>query len=205
MLEKSIRCPVCDATRFRSYRGRKNAQCARCGSKERHRLLALVLGHLECGPAAEYPICHFAPERAISDLLAAKFGPMYRAADFAPEIYSGIRRPVEKVDLTQSREHFSANSVAGFIHSHVLEHLPVHLGPVIAGMNGALRPGGVHIFQIPVVPGQTDEDLSPLLTDDDRLKRFGQEDTCACLEPPTSEKPCWTISREWSALTSAIC
>jgi phosphoglycolate phosphatase len=43
-------------------------------------------------------------------------------------------------------------------------------------MNDCLAPGGFHVFQLPVVPGRSDEDLSPTLTDADRLRRFGQRD-----------------------------
>jgi hypothetical protein len=44
-------CPACGSRRFQDYRKRANAQCARCGSLERHRSFALLL-LAECGAPA---------------------------------------------------------------------------------------------------------------------------------------------------------
>jgi hypothetical protein len=170
-------CPVCGGVKFGSYRGRENARCMRCGSKERHRLLALVLERMPTlSEVAIHPVFHFAPERGIQGLLIKQFGGQYRAADFAPESYSWSAVPVAHVDLTRPKDYFAPNSVGGYVHSHVLEHIPAPLGPIIAAMNDALVPGGFHIFQVPIRPGFTDEDLSGELTGSERLQRFGQED-----------------------------
>jgi phosphoglycolate phosphatase len=146
----------------------------RCGSKERHRLLALALERMPIASTG-FPVFHFAPERGIQELLIARFGDQYRPADFTPELYSWSAVRVEPVDLTQP-EPFAPNSVGGYVHSHVFEHLPAPLGPIITEMNAALVPGGFHMFQVPIRAGLTEEDLSPDLSEAERLRRFGQED-----------------------------
>lgn len=166
-------CPVCGSDRFAPYRGRANARCSNCGSKERHRFLALVLNRL---PDLAEPVFHFAPEPAIASILLKQFGRRYRPADLEPEAYSWSTVPVTCVDLCDAKAFFSPRSVGGFVHSHVFEHVPVPLDNVICELNAALVPGGFHIFQVPVGAGHFEEDLSPSCSAEERLRRFGQED-----------------------------
>jgi hypothetical protein len=168
------RCPICGGTEFVAFRGRPDAECTGCRAKERQRMLALFLPRLRPDPRnADLPVVHFAPEVAISGLLRARFPDTYMAADINPPRYAKIGVPVARVDMTDPLASFAPGSVAGFVHSHVLEHLPVPLGGVLRDLNACIAPGGFHIFQLPVYPGPTDEDLSPDMSPEVRLQRFG--------------------------------
>jgi phosphoglycolate phosphatase len=176
-LSSGPRCPVCGGRDFVPFAGRPGAECAGCGAKERHRLMALVLPHVPADPRnAALPVVHLAPEGSIARLLHARFPRSYTPADIDPARYPASPVPLIRVDLSDPGASFRAGSVAGFVHSHVLEHVPVPLASVLPAMNACLAPGGFHVLQLPVVPGRSDEDLSPGLTDADRLRRFGQRD-----------------------------
>jgi phosphoglycolate phosphatase len=176
-LHPGPRCPICGGTVFVPFAGRPGAMCAGCDAKERHRLLALVLPHVPADPRnAALPVVHLAPEPGIARLLHARFPRTYTPADIDPARYPAHPVPLVRVDLSDPAACFRPASVAGFVHSHVLEHVPAALDHVLPAMNACLAPGGFHVFQLPIAPGPTDEDLSPTLTDADRLRRFGQRD-----------------------------
>lgn len=168
-------CPLCEGGTFLGYRGRENARCAGCGAKERERLMALVLRKVEIDPRGG-PIYHFAPERALMGYFIERFGEAYNVADIEPELYSGCGRPVRRVDLSRPLEYFEPSSVGGFIHSHVLEHVPASIDRVVTQMNAALMPGGFHVFQVPIHSGWSREDMDPDMDPDARRERFFQED-----------------------------
>lgn len=168
-------CPLCEGGTFAAYRGRQNARCADCGAKERERLMALVVRRAALDPRGG-PIYHFAPERALMRYFIERFGDAYNVADIEPDLYSGWGRPVQRVDLSRPLEHFEPRSVGGFIHSHVLEHVPASVDRVVTQMNGALVPGGFHIFQVPIHEGWSREDMDPDMDPEARRERFFQED-----------------------------
>jgi phosphoglycolate phosphatase len=172
---QSYRCPLCGSTKFKDYRGRVNAACARCGAKERHRLLGLTLPKVLPSKLAA-PLVHMAPEAGIARLLWGRYGDFYRPVDFSPEEFRNLPVPVEKFDLARPLEYFAKNSVEVFLHSHVAEHIFAPVGDFMRELNRAIRPGGLHIFQVPIRPGLFDEDMNPDLTATDREIRFGQHD-----------------------------
>ena len=175
--ETAASCPLCGGTRFRAFRGRPFAECKGCLSKERQRMLALFLPYLDVDDRNScLPMVHVAPEPAIAALLHRRFPDTYTPADIDPERFKGSPVPLVKLDLTKVGATFRPGSVGGFIHSHVLEHLPVPLSAVLPDMNNCLAPGGFHLFQLPIYPGQTTEDFSPDLTKAERKARFGQGD-----------------------------
>lgn len=169
------RCPLCGSTKFKDYRGRANAACARCNAKERHRLLGLALPRVLPSNLAA-PLVHMAPEAGIASFLSGRFGDLYRPVDFCPEEYSNLSVAVQKFDLAKPLEYFAENSVEVVLHSHVAEHIFAPVGDFIGELNKTIRPGGLHIFQVPIRPGLFDEDMTPNLTATDREIRFGQHD-----------------------------
>lgn len=169
------RCPLCAGTTFGDYRGRPRARCVACGAKERERLLALAIERAQLD-AQGCPIYHFAPESGISRLLRRRFKEMYCAADFNPDDYIKLGCPVQKVDLQEPATTFAPRSVGGFVHAHVLEHVPGSLDRVVNDLNAAIVPGGFHVFQVPIHVGYYREDMDPRLSPDDRRDRFFQED-----------------------------
>ena len=169
-------CPICGGKAFEEFRGRPRSNCAKCGSKERHRFLAMVLRSNEVPKKSHLPVYHFAPERSISGVLLELFGDNYRPADFMPDRYSWSKAPVKKIDLSRPLEYVDEGSVCGFVHSHVLEHVPTSIDRVVRDMNAALAPGGFHIFQVPVHKGWYREDMDPDLDPAERTRLFHQAD-----------------------------
>lgn len=169
-------CPICEKTQFGDYRGRPRSSCANCGSKERHRFMALVLRSNLVPKEGDRPVYHFAPEKSIAGVLSELFGANYTPADLVPNRYSWSKIPLQKVDLRRPLTHFERDSVGGFVHSHVLEHIPAPIDRVVREMNAALVPGGFHIFQVPVHRGWYREDMDPDLDPGERTRLFHQAD-----------------------------
>lgn len=168
-------CPICKSTAFGDYNGRVNARCVGCGSKERERIMALVLNRL-APPPTGLRVYHFAPEAAIADLLIAKYGNSYTPADYEPSEYKWSKVPVARVDLSSPAQYLPKESAQALIHSHVLEHVPASIDRIITQMNSAIAPGGYHIFQVPIHVGWYREDMDPTLTHEQRTERFYQFD-----------------------------
>ncbi|MFA1621242.1 hypothetical protein ACDY96_00060 [Rhizobium mongolense] len=137
--------------------------------------MALVLRKF-APPRNGKPVYHFAPETAIADILLEKYDSDYRPADYEPELYSWSKVPVAKVDLSKPRNVFSKASVRGFVHSHVLEHIPGSIERIISEMNEAIEPGGFHLFQVPIEQGWYREDMNPHLSREERERIFKQDD-----------------------------
>jgi SAM-dependent methyltransferase len=169
-------CPICQSQTFTEYRGRKLARCAGCGAKERGRLMALVLKKLL--PAINGPVLHLAPEEAITRLVYDLVGDRYAPADIMPEVYQHPPVPVMKLDLSalSLAEHY--DKFGAIIHSHVLEHVRAPLDRIIRESNKMLKPGGLHIFQVPIDSKWYREDMDPDLPLSIRAKEFTQHDHC---------------------------
>jgi SAM-dependent methyltransferase len=138
--------------------------------------MALVLRSKLVPKDINRPVYHLAPEPSIADLLLEIFGDNYQPADLEPDTYSWSKVPVEQVDIRRPLDVFQPGSVGGFIHSHVLEHIPASIDRVIREMNAALAPGGFHIFQVPINRGWYREDMDPDMDKSERTRLFHQWD-----------------------------
>lgn len=167
-------CPICHSQKFTEYRGRKLARCAGCGAKERGRLMALVLKKLL--PTVHGPVLHLAPEEAITKLVYDLVGDRYAPADLIPEVYRHPPVPVMKLDLGACSLAEHNDRFGAIIHSHVLEHVRAPLDRIIQEANKMLRPGGLHIFQVPIDAKWYREDMDPDLPKLVRAERFQQDD-----------------------------
>jgi SAM-dependent methyltransferase len=139
--------------------------CPKCGSLERHRLLALA--NCEQHFFVGKDVLHFAPEDAVRKLVLADHPKSYVTADlFAPN-----------VDRKENIEALTIEDAAFdvVICLHVLEH--VNDKAAIAEIYRVVRPGGVLIAMFPIVEGweETYEDSSKSSAND-RLLYFGQHD-----------------------------
>ena len=165
-----VECPCCNGRfrRFLDFNGRPNAQCPRCWSLERHRLLALYLdqrGYLE-GPGPIRAL-HFAPELALASRFAKPWI-AYTSADVAHG------RAHEVMDLMALP--LPDGSFDFVLCSHVLEHVPDDRRG-IAELNRVLRPGGRALVLVPVRAGQARTLEDPSVTDAaERRRLFGQDD-----------------------------
>jgi predicted SAM-dependent methyltransferase len=160
-------CPGCKFHgRFRAagMPPRFDAECPRCHTYERHRLLLLADQRTPLVPdGAE--LLHVAPERVIGDHFRARCKKyvtldLHEAAD--------VNAPLENTGLPD-------RSFDVVICSHVLEH--VDDTRALAELHRILRPRGVALVMVPLVDGwdATYEDRS-ITSPGDRDLHFGQND-----------------------------
>jgi SAM-dependent methyltransferase len=161
-------CPVCARTNitFQSYNGRKNAKCSNCESKERHRLMALVLLELR-----------FGPRRKVQKVL--------HGGQSEAELRKWMRRRgrdafkfLKWMDL-RNIDH-GDNSIHWIMHNHVMEHIKEDR-KAFAEQYRVLRPNHYLLFTVPIprVDGeyvQETVEFDRKLTAAERKKHYGQED-----------------------------
>ncbi|MFN3959407.1 MAG: methyltransferase domain-containing protein [Parvularculaceae bacterium] len=171
-------CNLCGSTEFQEMNGRANAYCARCGSYERTRVMKLALDRL--GVPSEAAILHLAPERGLSEWLRSQ-SRNYLAADIDPATYPHIP-DIVSLDLCDSTALDGRGPFDLIVHSHVIEHVPCNWTAVMLRLHRRLKPGGFHVFSMPIFGLAYEEDLSAL-SGEARAKRFGQFDHCRRFSP----------------------
>lgn len=145
---------------------RKNAECPRCGSLERERLLYLFLAQKKLvSPGMK--LLHIAPEQSLQKLLG-KTGIDYYSAD--------LNSPLARLTMDITQIDFPDQYFNAIICNHVLEHVPDDL-LAMRELYRVLQPGGWAILQVPYSPilEQTIEDPS-VASPRDRIRVFGQRD-----------------------------
>lgn len=170
-----LECPICNGTEFEAFNGRANARCSKCRAVERNRLMWMTLERLG-GFAPGKRVLHFAPELGLAKKFVSLSGDDYHAADLDVDRYKSSFVTVRKIDLCTDLGAIPDASYDLILHSHVLEHLPCNVTDVLRALDRILAPGGLHVLSVPIRGEHTKEDLSPNLTDAERLARFGQED-----------------------------
>jgi len=147
---------------------RTNAQCPRCGSKDRDRLVYLYLLRKTGIAAAACRVLHVAPESALRKALAAMPHVDYVCADLHPE--SGMM----EMDIT--RIQFPDRVFDIVICNHVLEHVPDYR-TAMAELRRIMKPGGCAVLQVPIARALAATIEDPAVTDaKERERRFGQYD-----------------------------
>jgi SAM-dependent methyltransferase len=165
-------CPVCSRTVRKEFRrgpgGRPDAGCPRCGSLERHRFLAVLLGVLRPSLGDIDVLLDVAPTPRTTPMLA-ELGPRRQVRlDLGAD-----RRQVDvQGDLTALP--IADGSIDLLVCYHVLEHVPADRS-AMAEIARVLAPRGTALLQVPWRPGTvTDED--PAAPVEERIARFGQHD-----------------------------
>lgn len=115
---------------------------------------------------------HFAPEPFLRDYLETRFGDRYTPADLMENQADGVTR----ADMANMNAFFEPESLAGVIHTHVLEHVYSPIGAVVSGINSRIMNSGIHALQVPIADGYFRADYDPQLAPSERLERFGLED-----------------------------
>jgi len=165
-----VSCPICGG-HFRKFlsvgvKPRPNAQCPRCGSLERHRLLWLYLKDRTGLFADNLRLLDIAP----IDCLQRKFRAM-RNLDY---ISVDLESPLTMVKMDVTDMQYPNNHFDCIICYHVLEHVPDDrkaMGEILR----VLKPGGWAILQVPILRDKTFEDPS-VTAPEDRERVFGQRD-----------------------------
>lgn len=161
-------CPLCGYTGHfdkEGYHTRVDARCRRCGSLERHRLLALWLNR-NMSQVKDAKTLHFAPESCLVSKLE-QLSSVYDTADlYVPSV-------ALKVDIEQMS--FEEGVYDMIVCFHILEH--VDDSRALAEMYRVLSPGGVALITTPVVEGWdlTYED-DTITSAQERRLHFGQGD-----------------------------
>lgn len=162
-------CPCCGYSGI--FRGtgtpvRFGAQCPKCKSQERQRLLAraVAAGFMSF---QDREVLHFAPERALTELLE-HYKPKRLVTSSYPDHLADLRLNIEAIELPEA-------SFDAIICSHVLEHVDDR--KALGELHRILRPGGELIIEVPIVEGWAETYEDPAITSqDDRHLHFGQFD-----------------------------
>ena len=167
-----VTCPCCGGN-FRGFLPfgrvrRENAQCPKCGSLERHRLLWLYPERSAGLLTSRLRMLHVAPEL----LLAKRLTPLPRLGYVSIDLES----PQAMVRMDATRLGFRDGAFDVVLCLHVLEHIPddrAAMGELLR----VLAPGGRAILQVPLdeARAETFEDRS-VVTPADRERVFGQRD-----------------------------
>ena len=166
-----VECPVCGGSfrRFLRFKGRKGAQCPRCRTMERHRLLTLFLKReTDLFDGQPKRLLHVAPEWYMQKHLKKIPGVQYVSGD--------LLSPHAMIALDVTDLPFRDGWFDVVMCSHVLEHVD-DSDLAMRELFRVLRPGGWGILDAPVDWDREDtyEDWS--VTDPaDRERVFGQRD-----------------------------
>ena len=160
-------CPICGFQgRFWSFGNppRRNAQCRRCGAKERHRLMALWARRHDV--FREKHILHFAPDPGEQALIEGQA--VYETADLD-------RADVDhRVDVCATG--LTPASYDVIVCNHVFEHVEDD-GAAIKELYRLLAPGGLAIVMVPINTGLDRTYENPAIRSrHDRHQHFGQKD-----------------------------
>jgi SAM-dependent methyltransferase len=162
-------CPLCGYQGpFKAHKrtGRPNASCAACGSRERHRLVALYLASLGPDWFRGLRVLHFSPEYFLAPYFAR--ADLYVTADLSsPE--ADLLTDITCMGIAEG-----AFDVV--MCNHVLEHIPDDAA-AIAEFHRVLAPGGTALITVPLDGGlaRTHEDAR-VTTAEGRDRHFGQFD-----------------------------
>ena len=167
-----VTCPCCGG-RFRKFlpygvKPRANAQCPRCGSKARQRLVWLYLKERTQLFSDHLRVLHFAPEYVFRKQLASCPNLFYVTTDL------GSLMAMMKADIT--RIPFADATFDVVLCSHVLEHV-LDDRRAMREVYRVLRPGGWAILQVPIdlQRAKTFEDAR-IVSPEDRKRWFLQKD-----------------------------
>lgn len=155
---------------------RKNAECPRCFSKERDRLVFLYLKNHTDLLLKPSRVLHIAPEGALRTLLRETPSLKYVMGDKYESGYTDYyySRDVGYADITDLK--YPDNSFDLVICNHVLEHV-LDDRTAMKELFRVLDHKGTAILQVPISYSiaATEED-SKVVTPEERIEKFGQFD-----------------------------
>lgn len=161
-------CNFCRTTGvFRPVTNRLAAECPRCRSRERHRLMLHYVEHELKLFDRKLDVLHFSPQTAEETVFAHQPNWRYMTSTYST---SGDIQ----LDLTDAR---MADGLWDLIIVyHVLEHIPDDQ-KAMREMFRILRPGGRALVQVPLELGLRETYEDPSITDPrERNRHFGQHD-----------------------------
>ncbi|MBS4009673.1 MAG: methyltransferase domain-containing protein, partial [Roseovarius sp.] len=173
---KDLECPICKGSEYEDFNGRQNARCSSCRAVERNRLMWMILDRLG-GFEPGKRVLQLAPEPSLARKFSELSGDAYHGAEVNAERFKKSQnKSIRMLDLCTDLAAIPDASYDVILHNHVLEHVPCDVRDVLRQLDRILAPGGLHFLSVPIRGEKTDEDLSPDLTDAERLARFGEKD-----------------------------
>lgn len=168
--KRRVECPFCGwwGREFSPFGviPRKNAECPRCGSLERHRLYYLYLKNI-IPKNKSLKLLHFAPEKGMSMFFKSYSNLDYLSVDIDQD------KAMKKEDITNLS--FPDNSFDIIFCSHVLEHVEDDQ-KAMGELRRVLKPSGFALVGVPIKnTSKTFEDFS-VVDPEEREKVFGQDD-----------------------------
>lgn len=170
-------CPFCHKDEYFEDYGtpiRKNVMCLNCGSMERHRFLYYVYQkHIFNKLTERISVLHTAPEKSIYKLFTDNNQINYVSIDLAPSRYPYAKN-CKKMNVLDLQ--FDDNKFDFIISNHVVEHIEDE-ELFFKELTRVLKSDGKIILTAPYDNNleKTFEDSS-IVTPEDRLKYYGQED-----------------------------
>jgi predicted SAM-dependent methyltransferase len=167
----NVTCPLCEG-HFREFapaglvNPRLNAQCPRCGSRKRQRLLWFYLKDKTQFFTDHLKVLHVAP----SYPLQKKFRKLKNLDYISADLLSPTA--MVKMDITDI--HLPDNQFDCIICYHVLEHI-LDDGKAMRELFRVLKPGGWAILQVPIDPNRDKTFEDPAVVSPKQRERiFGQ-------------------------------
>lgn len=177
----NVICVICNSE-FKEFREfgivkRKNAQCLKCHSLERHRLIWKYINERTdlLTSTNKLRLLHFAPEKPFYDVFSKHQNIEYYPCDLMAELCSRyVKGKVLKADITDIP--FENDFFDVIICSHVLEHIPDD-ALAMSELYRVLKKKAWSILQVPIDynRAKTYEDFS-ITEPEKREKAFGQSD-----------------------------
>lgn len=177
LLKPNLVCPICGFKGKYFYEAgepsRVNAQCPKCKSLERTRMIWHFLVNQKNIENAKLKLLHIAPDRGFFDKFSSMNNIEYTAGDYFAEGYS-YENGVINLDITNLQ--FDDNSFDALICVHVLEHIKED-AKAMQEVFRVLKPSGWAILQVPLDKkrASTYEDWT-ITSPEERIKHFGQFD-----------------------------
>ena len=144
---EGVLCPCCD-TRFprflphgRGEKRRLGAECPRCQSLERHRILALYLKHSTNLFRERLSLLDIAPASCLT--------PMLSALDNVRYVSAALQSPLAMVKTDICKMPFPSESFDAVFCMHVLQYVPDDRQG-IAELFRVMKPGAWAIAQVPI-------------------------------------------------------
>lgn len=101
-------------------------------------------------------------KKGIAKRLHQILGEGYERYDLNPGTYAVPGLPaVRKINLCSPLAGLTPGTYDAVIQNHVMEHLPCNETIVLQRLHALLRPGGLHIFSVPMTSGHSRANLDP--------------------------------------------
>ncbi len=148
---------------------RKAVTCPVCGATDRIRWIDYVIENMTGIYKEKCSVLHIAPEECIAKKIRKNKGAEYITGDICADNVD------VRVDLTKMQ--FADKKFDYIIANHVLEHIE-EVNSALDEVKRCLKDSGKFLFSFPVCPTRKTVEMEGELTDEERLKFYGQADHC---------------------------